>query len=64
MAAKFDLKTEERERGKILDRVPGYHYRRGKLTPRPAAAWGMVGGDSQEHDADRGKSVLDEALGD
>lgn len=40
----------------------GYDMRRGKVAPRPRAAWGMKGGMGQDVDHDAGQKVLDEAL--
>jgi len=40
-----------------------YHAKRGKVTPKPKAAWGATDGNGQPLDAERGKQLLDEALG-
>jgi hypothetical protein len=44
--------------------VPGYSYKRGKITPDPKPAWGATDGNRKPLDVEQGKQVLDEALRD
>jgi hypothetical protein len=43
--------------------LPGYSLKRGKIVPDARPAWGAKDGNGASLDTERGKQLLDEALG-
>jgi hypothetical protein len=43
--------------------MPGYNFKRGKITPDPKPSWGARDGMNKPLDTENGKKLLDEALG-